>query len=523
MFSQIENLVKNNPDLYAAKKLLREHELSRYRRTDRRFVGLIIIQWLAFFGIALFSSRKTWVAATEILGGIITVLFIAIGLARSRHYSTQHENALGGIEAALRESEERYRDLFEHANDLIYTHDLKGNYTSANKACERITGYTVAEALKLNALEVIAPEYRELAMAMASQKSSDKTTSTYEIEIIAKGGQRVALEVNSRLHYQDGNPIGVQGIARDITVRKRMQAELQQARDEALESARLKSEFLANMSHEIRTPMNGVIGMTGLLLDTKLTPEQREFAETIHSSSESLLTIINDILDFSKIEAGKLHFETLDFNLRHTIEGTVELLAERARASKIELATWIYNDVPTELRGDAGRLRQVLINLIGNALKFTERGEVIVQLVLPGQVHPDLDHVQHSARAGELLVVELVVEDATSRGHPLHFSGADHPAIARAVAVRDRSLVGDGDRLEAAMRMGAHAAPPRRRGVALRLLVVEQEKRAHPLVEVGRAGEVVADVEAVPHPVLARSPEHPLDGPLHDSLQCFDT
>jgi PAS domain S-box-containing protein len=379
MFSQIENLVKNNPDLYAAKKLLREHELSRYRRTDRRFVGLIIIQWLAFFGIALFSSRKTWVAATEILGGIITVLFIAIGLARSRHYSTQHENALGGIEAALRESEERYRDLFEHANDLIYTHDLKGNYTSANKACERITGYTVAEALKLNALEVIAPEYRELAMAMASQKSSDKTTSTYEIEIIAKGGQRVALEVNSRLHYQDGNPIGVQGIARDITVRKRMQAELQQARDEALESARLKSEFLANMSHEIRTPMNGVIGMTGLLLDTKLTPEQREFAETIHSSSESLLTIINDILDFSKIEAGKLHFETLDFNLRHTIEGTVELLAERARASKIELATWIYNDVPTELRGDAGRLRQVLINLIGNALKFTERGEVIVR------------------------------------------------------------------------------------------------------------------------------------------------
>lgn len=379
MFSQIENLIKNNSDLYAAKQLLREHELSRYRRTDRRFAGLITIQWLAFVGIALFSTAHSWIPATLILGGLITILFITIGLVRSRNSTAQHETDLEEIEAALRESEERYRDLFEHANDLIYTHNLEGNYTSANRVCEQITGYTVAEALKLNALDVIAPEYRELAAAMAGCKSSEKNTSTYEIEITAKAGNRVTLEINSWLQYQNGKPIGVQGIARDITARKRLQEELQQARDEALESARLKSEFLANMSHEIRTPMNGVIGMTGLLLDTKLTPEQRDFAETIRSSGDSLLTIINDILDFSKIEAGKLHFETLDFDLRQTIEGTVELLAERARGKKIELATWIYNDVPTELRGDAGRLRQVLTNLIGNALKFTEHGEVVVR------------------------------------------------------------------------------------------------------------------------------------------------
>jgi PAS domain S-box-containing protein len=281
----------------------------------------------------------------------------------------------------IRQSEHKLALHIQRTPLAVIEWNLNAQIVEWNPAAEAIFGYRKEEVLGRQVVELLVPaSYRQKAIQEWNDLLSQKIGRHVTYHNLTKDGRTIICEwYNTPLDSQ-GRVIGVASMVQDFTERTRMEQELKEMRDTAIESARLKSEFLANMSHEIRTPMNGVIGMTGLLLDTELTPEQRDFAETIQSSGDALLTIINDILDFSKIEAGKLKFETLDFDLRNAVESTIEMFAERAHSKRLELASLICSDVPIGLRGDPGRLRQVLTNLIGNAIKFTEHGEVVVRV-----------------------------------------------------------------------------------------------------------------------------------------------
>jgi two-component system sensor histidine kinase/response regulator len=314
------------------------------------------------------------------------------------------------VPGVLPENETRLRAMVDSALDAIMMIDSDGRTTFWNPAAERILGYTSSEALDQNLHALIVPPRFHAAHHRAFPEfrlsgEGPALGQTLELRALRKDGVEIDVAL-SLSGVRVGNHWHAVGILRDITTQKQSE-EAARAKTLALEAAgrqleaavarandmavaaetanKAKGQFLANMSHEIRTPMNGVIGMIGLLLDTDLSDEQRRYAETVRASADALLSVISEILDFSKIDAGKLEMEALDFNPRAMLEEAAELLAVRAHESHLEFICRIDPAIPDHVVGDPGRLRQILLNLGGNAIKFTSSGEVQISAMLESE------------------------------------------------------------------------------------------------------------------------------------------
>lgn len=342
-----------------------------------------------------FSQRLVGPHVNDLLTRFLVLAFFAIFGSHAQFTINQRKIA----EAAMRESEEKYRTIIESIEDGYYEFDARGILTFCNNSLGKILQQSRQDIIGKDIHSILDQENGRRVMQTFETISHDETVQSNELDWSFKkgdGSEGYFETTLSLIKDPGGNITGFRGFLRDITRRKLTEA-MYQEKLAAEAASRSKSEFLANMSHEIRTPLNSIIGLIELTLDSNLKPEQREDLNVVISAAYALLSLINDILDFSKIEAGKLELEAIPFNLKEFLGDSLRIVAAKAHEKKLELAYRVDPHVPEMIVGDPSRVRQIVLNLIGNAVKFTEKGEIIL-VVSPEASGQDPYHLMFSVR-----------------------------------------------------------------------------------------------------------------------------
>ncbi|WP_167527703.1 response regulator [Desulfosarcina alkanivorans] len=362
-----------------------EKKTSAARMADRVLLlglGVAFAYWIfASLIFALTATSGTFVhnyfnpGLNEVLSRLLVFCFFMIFGSHVGYTMRQRQKA----DEALAGSEEKYRTIIENMEDGYFEIDFRGRFTFFNDSFRKISGYGAEQLRQLDYRRLLTPaETQKVLAAFGKVNRTGTNIKDLGFVIVRKDGARRWVETSvSPITGRHDRLVGYRGLLRDVTRRRQADA-LQQEKMAAEAASRSKSEFLANMSHEIRTPLNAIIGLVELLLESPLSREQREDLKVVQSAAFALLSVINDILDFSKIEAGKLELERSPFNLRDFLGEALKILAVKAHEKNLELAYRVAPDVPDRLVGDHHRFRQVLLNLIGNALKFTDSGEIVV-------------------------------------------------------------------------------------------------------------------------------------------------
>ena len=364
-------------------------------------LGLLAAALILVFFVALGGAIALALLPLALGAGILVALIAGRRERRGSERRTsladhldQSLESLRDLQWEVRDREARYRDLLDHQGDVILRRDAEQRLSFVNDAFCRTFGLTRDAALgQVFQLPVVSAEGEE----PASSPDDGGERRSRIVELFTEAGPRWFVWEDFTIADADGRMSETQSVGRDITEQRAAELQLAEARDQAMDASKAKSRFLASMSHEIRTPMNGILGMTGLLLDTELSPEQRTYARAISTSAKTLLSLIDEVLDFSKIEAGKIELKSAPFEIADAAQGVIELLAPRARDKGLEIGWLAAPDLPKTVIGDEMRVRQILMNLMGNAIKFTEEGGVALTLQLaPGATC--------EARAGETML-----------------------------------------------------------------------------------------------------------------------